>query len=449
MCVVGRGLWSHDIFLFARGDRFVVYAPLRGMILEVNAALVDTLNRAKAGDPEAAAQLQAASPDLGELLAPPPPVPPAPCRPFAPTRVSLILTSDCTMRCRYCYFEAGTRPRTMSPMLADAVLRYVVDNAVRAGSRAVSVSYHGGDVGAAWPVFVSSRETLARLSERHGLECSASLGVGGVLDAAQRRYVAEHIADATVSIDGTPEIHNAHRVTREGRASFEAVDAMIRELESRDRPYAIRMTTTAASVGRLAECVEFVCQRYRVRVIQAEPVFPSGHAKQGPAPPAPEEFVERFRDARRVAQHYRRELRFSPVRPHRVSGTFCGAVCDSFVVTPDGDVTSCYEIARPEDPLSGVFIYGHFDVDSGQPVLNEEKRRRLHDLATTLREECVSCFCRWHCAGDCPAKWLQPDAAAGARARCHVTRRLTLDEVFAVLDQDGSGGDAQGVPSGA
>src|SRR3990172_642335 len=73
---------------------------------------------------------------------------------FAPTAVSLFLTTECPLRCVYCYSSAGERaPKRLPFHMAAEAVDHVVSNAVNLRRDNVTVVFHGGgEPTAAWPL---------------------------------------------------------------------------------------------------------------------------------------------------------------------------------------------------------------------------------------------------------------------------------------------------------
>lgn len=135
-------------------------------------------------------------------------------------------------------------------------------------------------------------------------------------------------------------------------------------------------------------------------------MFPKGRGLLNPniSPPLELDFVENFRKAREIAEKAGRKLIYSGARLNVVTNTFCQAAGKSCAITPEGWVTSCYEVLDNNDPLAKIFFYGYYDPVKRSFIIDEERRRNLFNLSVINKESCSKCFCKWHCAGDCPAK---------------------------------------------
>ena len=440
---------TSEVFCLPHDGKYIVYAPLKGLIFLTNGSFVNLLCRARDGDAEALARLGVEREVAARLFGGPAAEPrraDEPADRFAPTAVTLCLTDDCTMRCSYCYASGGSSRARMPWDTVTGVLSEIAANA-RGASRAMTVHFHGGgDASAAWDLLVESRRHLRETAEADGVAVRTSIGSNGVLSDPQRRWLIENIDEATLSIDGPAFVQDVQRPLAGGRASFPIVDRTLRTLDDAGFRYGIRATVTAESVTHLAESVAFLCGAYAARRIKVEPMFPRGRgADPTLRPPDATAFVEHFRRARAIAAAHGRELIYSGARLGAVTSAFCQASGQSCAVTPAGWVSSCYEVLSPDDPLAGRFLYGRYDRERRTLVVDEGRRRALADLSVLQRPECARCFCKWTCAGDCPAKALSSaDPALERPDRCTITRALTLDQLVAAVEAPEPGRHATG-----
>jgi uncharacterized protein len=95
-------------------------------------------------------------------------------------------------------------------------------------------------------------------------------------------------------------------------------------------------------------------------------------------------------------------------------------------------------VADESDPRASLFFYGRYDEAGGRFVFDESMLRALSQLTVDRIPFCRDCFCKYHCAGDCPAKRLaafsggMPDRMS---SRCRITQELTKDQIVRVLHQ--------------
>ncbi|ONI89230.1 radical SAM protein [Saccharothrix sp. ALI-22-I] len=149
----------------------------------------------------------------------------------------LKVHSRCNLACDYCYvYELAdqrwrSRPRVMSPEIVAHTAERVAEHVRGHGLSEVEVVLHGGEpllAGRAAIESLVSRfrsvvpaevrftvQTNATLLDREFLELFSSLGVR-----------------VGVSVDGTPEAHDRHRVRPDGTGSWAAVRAALESLRS-------------------------------------------------------------------------------------------------------------------------------------------------------------------------------------------------------------------------
>ncbi len=429
-------------------ERFIVYAPLRRTAFVANRALVDAVAAAQAGHPPAVdpdgralAQLLA---EWGLASGAPADGPAAgrlPRRPPRPTEVTLLLTTACTLRCTYCYASAGQTPvQRMSFDVAARGIRFVLANAREVGAPSITVGFHGGgEPTANWRVMTGSLAYARREADERGVGVVATAATNGVLTGAQVDWIVENLdGGVTLSFDGLPEVHDRHRVTPDGRGSSAAVMRTMARFDTAGYGYGVRLTVTAEHVARLPASVEFICSRFRPGHIQVEPAYRLGRWREAPGAD-PGAFVSAFRDARAIAACHGRELDYSAARAGLGTIHFCGVSQDNFCLSPDGNVTACYEAFSETDPLADVFFYGRPAPGPDGYTFDAQGVRRLRRRTVDQLAWCRGCFARWDCAGDCAYKALAQAGRGSFRgsARCEITRELTKDQILAFIHDAG------------
>jgi len=425
-------------------DRYVLYAPLLGIAARVNRPLAD---RVAAFRELPAGEVPADAPGVSELARlglvaerPFPRLEPdSRRRPFAPTSVTLFLTGACNLACRYCHADSNARPAQLDGVIARAAFDLVLAHATERGRTTVGLCLHGGgEPTVAWESLQGIVEYARRAAAARGVRARISVGTNGVLPEARARWLAGHADSATLSLDGCREAHDAARPTVAGGPTYDDVLRTARCFDDAGLDYGIRMTVTASWVDRLPEAVGELCGRVGGRSLKAEPVFPAGRAERGAVgTPTAEAFIAAFREARAVAVERGRRLSYSGARLGLTTDRFCHAPGTSFAVTPEGRVTSCYEATDPGDPRLDPFFWGRYESASGRFVLDEARRAEQTRWTVHHQPGCADCFCKWTCAGDCPAKRVhsgEPRDPARS-ARCAVNRALTRDQLLRALQQ--------------
>lgn len=413
--------------------RFIVYRPLLRLAFVANAAMVRYVREREGGRPPAEGDAERFLESTG-FWAPDPPPPPSwtPSGPHRPTTAVLLMTGACNLRCVYCYARGGEQAglRLTLP-LAKTVIDAACENARAAGQGQFSLSFHGGgEPTLNWEVMTAAVEH-ARAKD---LPCDISISSNGVWTAAQREFILSRFDGASVSFDGVPDVQNAQRPRADGRGSFDAVMETIRALDGAGFSYGIRMTAVPASFARLAESVSFLCEHTGCRTLQVEPCYAEGRGKSAdPTPEQGDAFARAFLEAFHVAGRSGRFLFYSGARPWVLADSFCSAAEDALIVTPEGDLVTCFEAHDRRHPLISKFVAGRASPD-GVKVDMTRVRGFAGDL-DRRRSECEGCFCRRHCGGDCASRCMS--SSDGNSGRCRVNRLVTREILAWYIAQGG------------
>jgi uncharacterized protein len=409
-----------------------------------NAAIVNFLADLQEGryDPAAPAAAETAEflrrleiLDAGPETLPVAPLPDTP----APTTVTLLLTTACNLRCAYCYAAAGDAPARFMPLeTACRGIDFVVQNALLLKTGAFEVNFHGGgEPTRNWPIFTAAVAHARELAARHALQLTTYTATNGVLSGKQAAWIADNLDGASVSFDGLPEVHDANRRTPGGKGSSAAVMRTLRRFDETGFSYGIRMTVTAAMIPRFPDSIEFICSQFHPKQIQAEPSYQIGRWADAPSAET-ESFIAAYREAQARAAKHGYEISFSAARAGTLTNHFCAATQDLFALTPDGDVSACYEVFDNTNPRRNIFFYGMNDGDGGFRF-DARCVAHLRHQSVENRRFCAGCFARWSCAGDCYHKALTVYGSGELEGteRCNIIRELTKDQLLALIARSG------------
>lgn len=439
---------TSEVFSLPNERGHLIYAPLLQTSVVVNDAALTLLadiaaQRAVTRDDRTGQVLdlftdlklisETGTAPAAQSAAPPRPACSAPT-PVTPTDVTLFLTTDCNLRCVYCYASGGERPRSLDPAVATDAIDLVVANAVAAGETQIRVSFHGGGE----PTLAAATmrrcvDYARRRCAEHDLQLSTGTATNGVMSDATRDYLAETMTSVMVSVDGPPQVQDRQRPRADGGPSSAGVARTLARLSRSAVTLGVRLTCTADALDHAVATTRHLADSYRLKTIHLEPLFVCGRSVgAGLAAPSPERFVEVFRACRDEAGRRGVELAYSGAR-QSLSCTFCQASKPSFNVTTEGDVTACYEVTGRDDPRAATFFYGAHDPGRHTFTFDAARVAALRHLTVTEAPRCARCFAKYHCAGDCPSKRLYSGSDEAVVARCAINRRLTLDQLEEVI----------------
>lgn len=429
----------NNVFLLPdEADSYVLYAPLAGVAARLNAAAAKQVafSLSKGDSALVDSPVSSALGGIERLRTGSLPPARSPTEPFRPEHLTIFPSNGCNLRCAYCYASAGDSPiQTIESEFVEAALDLVKAAVSSASSeRPVPINFHGGGEPLMRLSVVSRAVEAARM--RFGTRARFTVATNGVLDDEQRDFLVHNFHGVNISLDGPADIQDSQRPQISGKGSFERVMCTIEVLRSHEIDFSVRTTVTAGSLGRLLEIAEFMVRQVGCKVVAFEPAFLSGRCELKPAmAPDPDAFITEFIRAHDYCAAHDVVLRYSGARPGAVADCFCSVARDSFSITPDGYVTSCFEVCHGRHRFAPQFVYGQYEAASKAIVLDMNRLARLRGLVVGNRRECDGCFCRWHCAGDCAVKVVAlEEAGYASQSRCKITQALTLHMIKGLLD---------------
>jgi uncharacterized protein len=359
--------------------------------------------------------------------------------------LAIFVTEKCNLRCAYCYANGGDSGKTISRDIWRLAMDYYFStllnsNTLKRGKhKSVDLSIHGG--GEPTVEFDTVKEIVAGFSERAhavGLQPSIGMGSNGTYGEDVQRWIIENNIDVNISLDGPQYIQNHLRPFRSGRPSYDRVANNIKGLVKAGRSVSVRATVTDEVLGAMEQTIELANQ-LGIASVHFEPVTLTGRcANTGVARPDEEQFAEKFLKCFLLGLKHNIEVTYSGMccfqSPRK---RFCAACGEHFCVTPNGDITTCYEVLYSSDPASSAFFIGKIDPVQSRVMLDHVRMKKLKQRVAENIEACKNCFLRWQCAGDCPVKsfkYSNRDLYSPDPYRCRIADRINKQLIVWLAD---------------
>ena len=345
---------------------------------------------------------------------------------FGNMGVTLCLTTDCNLRCVYCYASGGERKTYMDWKVAKAAMNMAFSNSRH--HQLFALSFHGGgEPFMAFDMMKRCVEYAKKKCERGKKKLRIGVTTNGVMTDEKIEWVLKNNVHLNISFDGTPEVQDIQRPLPNNQPSHALVEKTISTLVKKKIDFIVRSTITKDTVGKMKTIVEYF-HGLGIRSVHFEPAFECGRClKTKTSSPDPMEFATSYIKSLEVAERYGMNLYYSGGTIDKLSNTFCGAAGKNFFVTADGYITSCLEVQHKDDSASKVFFYGKYDAKKGKFTVFKNRLKMLSSRKVSKIDSCQSCFCKFHCAGDCLAKgWKETGSLFKiGKSRCIANRELT------------------------
>ena len=165
-------------------------------------------------------------------------------------------TPFCNLDCRYCYLPDRSNKALMPAEVLDAAFRLVSEAGLPA--ERLDVRWHAGEPLVAPVDFYASAFDRAERVLGGQTRIEHSLQTNGVLiDRAWAEFLTERGVRVGVSIDGPADIHDAHRTTRKGAGTLEAVMRGVAVLQEHAIPFDVIAVVSSVTMTHADRFMEF------------------------------------------------------------------------------------------------------------------------------------------------------------------------------------------------
>lgn len=379
----------------------------------------------------------------------------------------LHICHDCNLRCTYCFAGTGDFGTGERSMLDVRTGERAIDFLI-ASSRDrhhLDIDFFGGEPLMNWPVVVELTHYCEKRSRETGKDIRITITTNALLlDDEKTAFINSHMKNCVLSLDGRPDIHDRMRPGIGGKGSYDAVSGRIKSFvsvrtsgASRYQEHYVRGTYTRNNLD-FAEDVKHMAQDLGFRHISVEPVVAAdgvGYEIRPEDIPAIsreyENLAEYIRTTRKDRDpvhffHFIMDMQGGPCVYKRLKG--CGVGAEYCAVTPNGDIYPCHQFAGEEafrmgnvsdlarvTDADGTFLPGKRAEDILDPDIHQMFMSRLMNR----KEECKTCFARYHCGGGCAANSMHATGSLDGLydVGCQLAKkRLECSLWLAVTEQD-------------
>jgi uncharacterized protein len=364
----------------------------------------------------------------------------------------------CNLDCTYCFYleKAKLYPDTHNWRMSDEVLeRYIRDYIVSQPTQEVTFAWQGGEptmLGVSF--FQRVVELQRRYADGHTIHNAIQTN-GTLLDDAWGRFLAEHKFLVGLSLDGPRALHDAYRVDKGQKPTFDRVMAGREMLKKHKVDFNTLTVVNRKNSREPLKVYEFL-RRFGSGFMQFIPLVEREAPSANPMglslaePPSLDPADDNVVQSTRITpwsvrpEHFgeflttifdqwvRRDVGSVFVQIFDVTlGNWAGqpgGLCvfsekcgSAMAIEHNGDVFSCDHYVYPQYRLGNVMTEA-----LGDMAASTRQRKFGADKADTLPRYCRECDVRFACHGECPKhRFLKtPDGEPGLNYLCAAYKRF-------------------------
>ncbi len=351
---------------------------------------------------------------------------------FLPTSLYLLLTSNCNLRCIYCYSSAGETNINLPLKIAKSAIDIIVANALTTSNTPKLRFHGGGEPTLRWKELTFLTEYFRNQTNRIAFKSIVGLNTNGILSEKKLKWISDNIDVITLSLDGIGSAHDLQRPMKGGGGTFLKVWKSMRFLYNERKKFSVRVTITKNNFHQMKEIVESLSE-FEINGIEFEPLTICGRVYyENIAAPSTDQYIMGYKSAFEAAKLKGITIIYSGVRLGNISNTFCGAAGKNFAITPSGHATFCHRVSNPADPGSSHFFYGDYSAELNTFVFDYEKIRLMKELTFESSLACKDCFVKWNCGGGCYAQNFAEHGSLLLEKpcdRCYITKGVAAFQI--------------------
>ena len=336
----------------------------------------------------------------------------------------------CNLDCRYCYYleKASLYPGAGSFRMADAMLEaYIVQQIAIAPEAEVHFSWHGGEPTVLGLDYFRRIVALQRKHRPEGSRITNGIQTNGVLLTDEWcRFLAAERFSVGLSLDGPPALHDAYRLTKDGKATHKQVMQGYRLLRQHRVPVDLLCVVHAQNVRHPREVYRFfreIKAQYLsfIPLVEPQPASPGGVSDRTVPAAAFGAFLSTIFDewvrqdiGRIIVQTFEEAARPAYGLGHSlcVFRPTCG---DVPVIEHNGDFYLCDHFVTPAHRLGNIGETPLLELleSPAQEAFGRAKQE-------TLTRQCRACAVLEMCHGGCPKDRIArtPEGEPGQNHLC-------------------------------
>lgn len=328
-------------------------------------------------------------------------------------------SSLCNLRCRYCFYadEAANRSCPSSGVMSYKVAEELIDSAYQeldAGGL-VSFAFQGGEPTVAGLDYFRFFVKKAREKKPDDVQIAFSIQTNGTLiDEEWAEFFHDENFLVGLSVDGFKELHNANRITSQGKDTWNKIcrsSELLRKYNVEVNALCVVTKQCARSPYKAYETLKKMGFQYMQFIACLDPIGQDRGCM--PWSLKPDEYGKFlcqlfdmwYRDWENGKYH---SIRLFDDYIHLILGdnsastcATCGQCGGYFVVESDGTTYPCDFFALDD------WVIGRIGEQDLSDMKASENYRRFLALGSEKPGECSSC--RWHalCRGGCKNDWIK------------------------------------------
>jgi uncharacterized protein len=360
--------------------------------------------------------------------------------------VIIQATPFCNISCRYCYLPNRLSMKRMDDKILSRIFEVLFSSSLL--SDHISIVWHAGEPLTLPTTFYEKAFQIAEQFNKHDIHVTHCFQTNGTLiNQAWCDFIKRHDVHVGVSLDGPKHIHDASRIDRAGKGTFDRALHGLTLLQQNDIYPSIIMVLTRTALAYPDEIWQFFTEHGLTRLAfnseEIEGVHTSSSLRDSDTLTQYKRFFARLLELRDMCENppFVRELDTLITKL-----TFANTPIHSQLSTPlailsfdcEGNVsTFSPELLTMTDPDSGNFIFGNVFDGTLEELPLSQKLVDIHALIQKGVSRCEqTCQYFTYCGGGAPSNKLYENKTFDSTETmyCKLGKQVLTDVVVDYLE---------------
>lgn len=322
--------------------------------------------------------------------------------------MTIAPTMMCNFACPYCY--ENPQPLSMKEEVAEAIVKKI--ESVAKTKRPVKIVWFGGEPLLAQDTIWDLSEKMIDVCEKNGVNYSSRIISNCYLvdNYVIKNMIKYKIESAQVTVDGTPDIHNARRKLRNSDApTFKKILTNVKNMSDSGIKVIIRVNVDRANIKRIDELIPELkryglekCIVYLGKITDSTDV--TAHIADT-CLDTPEYSYEAVKWYETLAENGFDVSNFLYIYP-KVKKNYCIADCSSsFAIDGNGNLYKCWHDIGNSSKIVGNILGKNKNITEIQKQFSVMSEYQLWNPFKF--EKCKECNLLPVCMGGCPSAGIR------------------------------------------
>lgn len=330
-----------------------------------------------------------------------------------PKLVVLNLTTDCNMRCEYCYASAGEH---QSYMKFDTAIKTIEQLRKINNYNKVKVLFHGGEPLLCYDVIVKIIEHYKTVGLQDDLDYYIQTNCI-LLDEKKIIYFKNNNVKISISIDGCDKSSNKCRILANGENSIEYIKKAINIMNKHNIKINALAVLNKNNYLKVGEIIDFFVKN-NIKDFSFNYFIKGGRGNKNSylALSNEEVFLATKIIINKIQEYYKKGILLNEKnvyyliktiktkeKKYMCANTPCGAGLNIFGITPNGNIFPCDDLSSQEQ-----FKLGNINENKLEDILSSNVVSYFANCRYEHIKECSNCDLNKYCgAGCCSRKFYE------------------------------------------